>query len=269
VKLNIVPAKTGITWVKLGIQTFFKQPLALGGLFFMFMAAASIVGLIPIVGSLLTLALLPAFTLGMMVATLEAQQGKFPMPRVLLSAFRGDKTRAKAMWMLGAQYAVVFSAVMGLIALMDGGEFAKMLPAEGKITKESLEQITLPKAVWLGAPLYLLMSLLFWHAPALVFWHGVPPVKALFFSLVACLRNWRAYALFGLAWMMATLLAASVVQTLVALFSSPANAASMSVSVTMVVVSTSSVMFMTAIYFTFRDSFVHEPHPGDPSVPKK
>ena len=32
-KLNIVPARTGIQWVKLGIQTFFRQPLALSGLF--------------------------------------------------------------------------------------------------------------------------------------------------------------------------------------------------------------------------------------------
>ena len=34
-KLNIVPARTGLTWVKLGISTFFKQPLAIVGLFFM------------------------------------------------------------------------------------------------------------------------------------------------------------------------------------------------------------------------------------------
>jgi hypothetical protein len=34
--------------------------------------------------------------------------------------------------------------------------------------------------------LYLPISLLFWHAPALVHWHGISPVKSLFFSLVAC-----------------------------------------------------------------------------------
>ena len=47
-KLNIVPARTGIEWVKLGIQTFFKQPLALAGLFFLFMAIMSIATLIPL-----------------------------------------------------------------------------------------------------------------------------------------------------------------------------------------------------------------------------
>ncbi len=28
-KLNIVPARTGLVWVKLGVSTFFRQPLAL------------------------------------------------------------------------------------------------------------------------------------------------------------------------------------------------------------------------------------------------
>ena len=37
-KLNIVPAKTGVLWVRQGIQTFWRQPIALSGLFFIFMA---------------------------------------------------------------------------------------------------------------------------------------------------------------------------------------------------------------------------------------
>ena len=37
-KLNLVDAKTGTVWVRQGIRAFWKQPLALSGLFFMFMA---------------------------------------------------------------------------------------------------------------------------------------------------------------------------------------------------------------------------------------
>ena len=59
-KLNIVPARTGILWVKLGLQTFLKQPLALSGLFFMFMALMSVATLLPFIGSALALALLLA-----------------------------------------------------------------------------------------------------------------------------------------------------------------------------------------------------------------
>ena len=101
-KLNIVPARTGLLWVKLGIKTFFGQPLAMSGLFFMFMAVLSLASLVPFVGSALALALLPAATLGLMAATQEASKGKFPMPSILISAFRAGQQRKQAMMVLGA-----------------------------------------------------------------------------------------------------------------------------------------------------------------------
>ena len=105
-RLNIVPARTGALWVKLGIQTFFKQPLALAGLFFMFMATMTVASLVPVIGFVLAMTLLPAATLGLMAATREATQGRFPMPAILVAAFRAGKQEARAMLTLGALYAV-------------------------------------------------------------------------------------------------------------------------------------------------------------------
>ena len=96
-KLNVVPARTGILWVKLGIQTFLKQPLALAGLFFMYMAAVIVVSMIPVLGLFIGGLLVPAATLGLMAATAEATKGRFPMPSVLLSAFRAGRQRVRAM----------------------------------------------------------------------------------------------------------------------------------------------------------------------------
>ena len=58
-KLHIVPARQGILWVKLGMRTFFRQPLALTGLFFIFMAVMSVISMVPVIGNVLALALLP------------------------------------------------------------------------------------------------------------------------------------------------------------------------------------------------------------------
>ena len=41
-KLKPVPAKTGLLWVRQGITTFVRQPLALSGLFFIFMLLMSV-----------------------------------------------------------------------------------------------------------------------------------------------------------------------------------------------------------------------------------
>jgi hypothetical protein len=261
-KLQIVPARTGVTWVKLGISTFFKQPLALGGLFFMFMAVVSVASLIPVIGSVLALAVLPAATLGLMVATLEAKNGKFPMPSVLATAFRAGQTRMRAMLMLGAMYAAGFLLVMGITALIDGGQFATMYLLGGKLNKEVMEQADFQTATWVGMFLYVPLSLLFWHAPALVHWHGVPPSKALFFSLVACLRNLGAYTVYGLLWTAVFAFAGLVAVSLMALLGMGA-----AVGVVMVPLAlTMAAMFFTSVYFTFRDSFVHD-GPTDTATP--
>lgn len=262
-KLNIVPARTGITWVKLGIATFFKQPLALGGLFFMFMAVVSVATLIPVIGSVLALALLPAATLGLMVATLEAHNGKFPMPSVLASAFRAGQSRMRAMLVLGAMYAAGFLLVMGASALFDGGQFAQMYLGGGRLNKELMEQPEFRTAAWVGMVLYVPLSMLFWHAPALVHWHGVPPAKAMFFSLMVCLRNLGAYFVFALAWTGVFALGGMLTVSILALLGVGAAAGAIMVPVAM----TMAAMFFSSIYFSFRDSFVHDAATGTAPPP--
>ena len=68
-----------------------RQPVALSGLFFMFLAVMTLVGMVPVIGLALALAVLPACTLGLMAASKEAMTGKFPMPTVFLSAFRAGR----------------------------------------------------------------------------------------------------------------------------------------------------------------------------------
>ncbi|OGA99337.1 MAG: hypothetical protein A3E79_12475 [Burkholderiales bacterium RIFCSPHIGHO2_12_FULL_61_11] len=251
-KLNIVPARTGLTWVKLGITTFTKQPLAMSGLFFMFMALLSVATLVPYVGAALALALLPAATLGLMAATQEAAKGKFPMPTILISAFRAGRQQMRAMMVLGALYAAGFLALMGVSALFDGGQFARLYLVGGAITEELVLQSGFQTAMWVAMGLYLPLSLLFWHAPALVHWHGVSPIKSLFFSFLACYKNFGAFAVFGLAWTGLFILAAIVVSLIASLLGSPALATVSMFPVALVIMA----MFFTSIYFTFRGSFV-------------
>ena len=254
-KLNIVPARTGITWVRLGIKTFLQQPLAMSGLFFMFMAMLSLATLFPFIGAALALALLPATTLGLMAATQEAGKGKFPMPVILISAFRAGRQRLGAMMVLGALYAMGFLALMGVSSLIDGGQFARLYLVGGKITEEIVMQGDFQLAMWVTLALYIPLSLLFWHAPALVHWHGVSPVKSLFFSFMACYKNGAAMTVYALAWAGVFLVAMLAVTLIAALAGSPMLAGLAMFPVALVMMA----MFFTSIYFTFRDSFVDNP----------
>jgi hypothetical protein len=214
-KLLIVPARTGLQWVQQGIRTFRQQPLALAALFFLSMAAMSLVTVLPLVGPVIALGLLPATSLAMMVAAAEASHGRAPTPALLLVAFRTGRQRLNSMLTLGAMYAAGFLLIMGLSMLVDDE--------------------------------------LFWHAPGLVHWHNVPPVKALFFSLVACVRNIGALVVFGLSWMGVFVVAGIVMSLVSAVLAQVVGglANGLMIATAMLL----AAMFFTSIVFTFRDCF--------------
>jgi hypothetical protein len=239
VKLNIVPARTGILWVKLGVKTFLKQPLALTGLFFMYMAAVLVISQIPLLGIVLGAMLVPAATLGLMAATAEAESGRFPMPTVLISAFRAGRQRARAMLVLGAIY-----MAGSLVATLLGTAFTG--PSAADAQAPQLDARTLLILV-----LHFPLLVLFWHAPALVHWHGVSPVKSLFFSAVACLRNAGAMLMYGFAWIALFLSVGFVCSTIGLMLGGPTVAKSIMMPTVLLLVA----MFTTSLYFTFRDSF--------------
>jgi len=256
-KLQIVPAKQGLVWVKQGIRTFWRQPLAFTGLFFLFMAWVSVLSMVPFIGAALALLVLPAATLGLMVATEQAASGKFPMPTVMLVAFRAGQQRQKAMMVLGGLYALSFLAVMAISALVDGGGFAKVYLANAPITPEVVNDTDFQTAMWLTTIMYVPLSMLFWHAPALVHWHGVPPVKSLFFSAIACWRNLGAFALYLLAW--AGVFVAGAM--LILLISSALGGNDLSAAVLMPGALLMAAMFFTSVYFSVKDCF-ELPEPG-------
>jgi hypothetical protein len=260
-KLNIVPARTGFAWVRAGLRTFWGQPLALAGLFFMFISLISVASLIPYVGSVLALVLLPAATLGLMAATREAAQGKFPMPSILISAFRAGRQQARAMAGLGVAYAAGFLVVLGASALVDGGAFARMYLVGGELTPELLQSAAFQNAMWVAMGLYLPFSMLFWHAPALVHWHGVSPGKSLFFSFVACTRNFGALSLYVLAWMGLFMGVGMVVVVLSITLGQPGLANTLMLPTAMLL----AAMFFSSIWFTFSDSFVADDEPANTS----
>ena len=256
-KLQIVPAKQGLVWVKQGIRTFWRQPLAFTGLFFLFMAWVSVLSMVPFIGAALALLVLPAATLGLMVATEQAASGKFPMPTVMLVAFRAGQQRLKAMMVLGGLYALSFLAVMAISALVDGGGFAKVYLANAPITPEVVNDTDFQTAMWLTTIMYVPLSMLFWHAPALVHWHGVPPFKSLFFSAIACWRNLGAFALYLLAW--AGVFVAGAI--LILLISSALGGNDLSAAVLMPGALLMAAMFFTSVYFSVKDCF-ELPEPG-------
>lgn len=259
-QLHIVPARTGLQWIQLGWQTFRRQPLALCVLLMLTLIATTLIGLVPVVGTALGLAMLPTMSLVMMVGAAEALHNRVPTPALLLVAFQAGRERMLALAMLGLLYALSFGLVLALSTLLDGGKFAAVYLGMESLTPAVLQSEGFQAAMWLSMLAYVPLSTLFWHAPALVHWHGIAPVKAMFFSAVACWRNVGAFALYGLGWMGALFIFSTVLGMVTVAITAVLGQASAFVMVGMVGVMLicsvlAAAVFLTSIVFTFRDCF--------------
>ena len=248
--LRTVPAREGLQWALLGIRTFWRQPMAMSGLFFLFMAVVSLVSLVPVIGGALALVLLPGLTAGIMAATQKASEGVFPMPGILLSAFK-DRAQRKPMLQLGGLYALGFLLLMATSMLADGGSFARVYLGGAPINTELVNSDAFQAALWVSMLLYLPLSMLFWHAPALVYWQRIEPVKSLFFSWMACWRNKAAFTVYTLVWV-CIFMGAGLTALLVA---SLLGDAQVLMSVLMPLALMVTAMFFTSMLFSVKACF--------------
>ncbi len=248
--LHTVPARQGLQWALLGMRTFWKQPLAMSGLFFLFMALISLVSMVPLLGGALALVLMPAFTAGLMAATQMASEGRFPMPGTVWMALRAGPQRVP-MLQLGALYAAGFLLLMAVSMLVDGGQFARIYLAGEPIRPELVQADSFQAALWVSMLLYVPLSMLFWHAPALVFWQGVSPIKSLFFSWMGCWRNKGAFVVYAGAWAAVFGSVAVIAMLAATLLGDP----QMTLSIMMPLALLAAAMFFTSMLFTVKDCF--------------
>jgi hypothetical protein len=194
--------------------------------------------------------LVPAATLGLMAATAEAATGKFPMPTVLISAFRAGRQRPARCWCWAW-------STPPARCWPPGSDRWWAIPRRAPSGEPRLD-ISMLVTLLLHTPLFLM----FWHAPALVHWHGVTPAKSLFFSTVACWRNMGALLVYGLAWMGVFLRWASCSRCSGhALGGATAARAVIMMPAALLM----AAMFSTSIWFTFRDSFAADDPTPDPA----
>ncbi len=272
-KLNLVPARTGFAWVRLGLKTFWRQPLAFISLFFLLMAMISTVSMLPLLGSVLAPILLPFMTLGLMVATSVAatdnadgqgNAGDLGRPTgsaMFIAVFDAMRTEWRALVTLGVISAVYFVLAVTLTALIDGGQLMRAYLFDETVTPEVMKSSEFLTARTLLMCLNLPLSLAMWHAPALVHWHRVEPVKSIFFSIVALFRNFGAYALFGLAWfgvfMLAGIAIGLLATVLIGVGAMGSDGAALAIG-NILMIGTALVlaaMSLASTWFTFRDSF--------------
>ena len=267
--LQSVQPNRGALWVRQGFKVFFKQPMLYAGLFASFLFVVFVMALLPVVGSVLVLASLPLVTLIFMAATRLATEGTRPNPAALMAALRMSRSEAFRMLQLGLIYAVATFAILGLSDLLDGGAFDALMEALPAVqtapaaVNAKLADPRLALGILLRAGLAGLLSVPFWHAPALVHWGGQGCAQSLFSSTLACWRNKGAFTIYSLTWLAAIMLFAMLGSLIFGLLGQVQMFALAATPFSLML----TTVFYASLFFTFKDCFVGsatEPLPAPP-----
>ena len=261
-RLQDVPPARGLTWVRQGFGECFRHPLAYASLFVLFMLGALIVTALPAFGGVLLLMAMPLLTLAFMMATAGAQRGLPVNAAVYLAPWRGTPpAQRRALFVLCLVYAVATMLLLALCELIDGGQFDELLVllSSGKASEAEVQALAQAPGVMAGALarvlLSSLLSLPFWHAPALVHWGRQGPAQALFSSLMAVWRARGAFLLYSLGWCAALAVAGTVGGLLTLVLGLGAFATFLLMPVAMFF----TTAFYVSLYFGFVDSFGQAP----------
>lgn len=191
-----LPARRGWLWLAGGFALFRKNPPLLTMLVVSYWLLVAMINLIPIVGAIAATLCIPAFSVSLMNACRELDQGRPIGPQLLFSGFREN---LKELLMLGGLYLGATITILGVSAMADGGILMQMMLGGVSPSEEELASGQFLAATQLALILLTPLMMAYWYAPVLAAWHGFPVGKALFFSFVACLRNWRAFIAYAAA----------------------------------------------------------------------
>lgn len=188
-----LPMRAGFGWVKQGWQLFRKQPGGLMALFFCCMFLSMFTLFVPLLGSIAPTLLAPMFTVALLQACTDVDQGQRAQPRVLFNGFR--QPARQPLLGMGLVYLLIMLVALGVLTLLDDGNLIHMASREVAMDEEALEQSRGP--LFVASLIYMLGWLLTCLTAPLIVWQKMALGKALFFSVVTVTREFRAF--FGAA----------------------------------------------------------------------
>jgi hypothetical protein len=264
-KFNDIPASRGLLWVQQGARLFLKKPLAFSVLFVMWLFGSMLLMSLPVVGMVAGMAVLPLMSLSFMFASRSVANDGPAHPAQVALALHGQAPGRRAIQVMCALYGVAGALVMLVSNQVMGdalsGLQAALASGQGTAVAEALSNPALFNGMGLFALLASLLSVPFWHAPALAHWGGQGVAQALFTSTLALWRAKGAFALYSLAWLMGYLVATTALTFALVMLGAPQLAPLVGLPLGLAF----SAAFYASLWNTFDDSF--GPVPADPPPP--
>ncbi len=146
---------------------------------------------------------------------------------------------------LGILQLVSTLLVLGVDLLFDAGDWSALVGDQ-----ETLQPLHLLRLTLIASPMFMA----FWFAPLLTAWDGVPAAKSLFFSLVASLRNWRAFLAYGAVVALIGVVLPGLLLFVAAVISTTLLTL-LSAAMPMLLLLVFAPVLMASVYLSYRDVF--------------
>ena len=187
----VAPAR-GWQWVLQGFALFRPYPAFWVLLLLFYIFLMLMVRVVPVLGPILLVMLVPAIAAGYMVACHAANHKLPPLPAHLFVPLR-QNTRQQVT--LGLAYLACMTLLMMVSRLIGGDVWFSIAP-------QGMAAIEMRTGGLVALALYTPVMLAFWFAPSLCFWGGIGAGKALFFSFFASWRNRNAFLVYSAGWLL-------------------------------------------------------------------
>lgn len=184
-----LPARHGMLWLLASFRLFRSNPPLITALTMAYMFVVVTINLLPLVGPFLLPIALPTLIAILANGCRAVQRGGGV--GVIALTF-GLRKRRIELVRLGGLHLLGSISLLLASALIEGGPTP--LGGPGVTLTQGEVLAILLRLMLIAIPIVAA----FWFAPLLTTWDEIAPTKSIFFSFIACWRNWRAFAVYGL-----------------------------------------------------------------------
>jgi hypothetical protein len=240
-----LPARHGFLWLIASFKIFRSNPPMVTALTMGYMFVVVAVNLLPYIGPFLLPLALPSLIVVLANGCRAIQRGG-GIGTIALTV--GVQKRRVELVRLGGLHLIGSLVILVASSVMEGGPITLVGP--GKTVDEQEVLAAMARLMIVALP----VVAAFWFAPLLTAWDEVSPVKSVFFSFIASWRNWRAFAVYGLA---ASLIAVAVPGILLITASaiSETLANVLSITLKMLLIFVVAPIMMASVFVSYQDVF--------------
>ncbi|MDA0225822.1 MAG: BPSS1780 family membrane protein [Proteobacteria bacterium] len=253
---RIVSWRAGARWLPEGWRLFRVAPFGWLGLVFAYWLLMTFISLVPILGVVAAIVLVPPFAVGFMAAS-RAAAGEATVE--IGQLFAGFRTGLRGQLVLGAAYVAGLALVFAGATLADGGVLVRVMLGARPMDPQTVRDGGFALAMLAAAVLYLPVMMAFWFSPVLVAWQAMPPFKALFYSFFACVMNWRAFLAYGIITAVVTVAIPFVVLSVFAMLAKGAEPVPVGRLLLPLIIILLPVLY-ASFYAGYRDIFAADEH---------